>query len=121
MRFLMLIHLDANESEGAPPDSLIEAVEAFRADTSAGRIVDDGGLLPPSTGLQVRTDSGQVSVMDGPFAETKEMIGGFFVVESPSAESMAGWAREFVELHARHWPALSYVAEVRQIAERPRD
>jgi hypothetical protein len=121
MRFLMLIHLDDADSGGAPPASMIEAVEAFREDTSAGRIVDDGGLLPPSTGLLVRTGSGQVSVMDGPFAETKELIGGFFVVESPSAESMEGWARGFVQLHAEHWPVLSFVAEIRQIAEPPHE
>ena len=119
MRFLMLIHLDENESEGAPPKALIEAVEAFREDTSAGRIVDDGGLMPASTGLGVRTDGGRVSVTDGPFAEAKEVVGGFFVVESPSAEAMAGWARQFVQLHAEHWPTVSYLAEVRQIAEPP--
>jgi hypothetical protein len=121
MRFLMLIHLDEDESEGAPPASLIEAVEAFRTDTSAGRIVDDGGLMPHATGLQVRSDGGRVSVTDGPFAEAKEVVGGFFVVESPSAESMAGWARDFVQLHAEHWPSVSFVAEVRQIAEPPQE
>lgn len=119
MRFLMLIHADETNAAGAPPDSLISAMDDFRADTIHGRIVDDGGLAPSASAVRVRSDAGRVSVLDGPYAESKEVIGGFFVVESQTAEDMATWARAFVELHAAHWPALSYVAEVREIATDP--
>lgn len=119
MRFLMLIHVDESGAAGAPPDSLIAAMDAFRADTTHGHIVDDGGLGPSASALRVRSDAGRVAELDGPFAEAKEVIGGFFVVESPSAEAMSTWTRAFVELHAAHWPDLTYVAEVREIATDP--
>lgn len=119
MRFLMLIHVDETSDAGAPPDSLIAAMDELRADTSRGHIVDDGGLMPSATAVRVQSDAGRVTMLDGPFAEAKEVIGGFFVVESPSPDAMATWTRSFVELHAAHWPELSYVAEVRQIATDP--
>lgn len=119
MRFLMLIHVDETRDAGGPPDSLMDAMTTFRADTSTGEIVDDGGLMPRDTALRVQSDQGRTTVLDGPFAEAKEVIGGFFVVESPSPDAMTQWAREFVEMHAQHWPDLSYVAEVRQIATDP--
>lgn len=119
MRFLMLIHVDETNDAGAPPDSLIAAMDELRADTAQGYIVDDGGLMPSATAVRVRSDAGRVTMLDGPFAEAKEVIGGFFVVESPSPDGMATWTRSFVELHAAHWPGLSYVAEVRQIATDP--
>lgn len=119
MRFLMLIHVDETSDAGAPPDSLIAAMNELRADTTQGRILDDGGLTPSADALRVQTDAGRTTVLDGPFAEAKEVVGGFFVVESPSADAMATWTRSFVELHSAHWPGLSYVAEVRQIATDP--
>jgi hypothetical protein len=77
--------------------------------------------MPTADGLRIRTSAGSVTELDGPFAEAKEVVGGFFVVESPSADAMATWARSFVDLHAQHWPELSYTAEVRQIADRHGD
>jgi hypothetical protein len=117
VRFLMLVHVDETVDAGGPPDSLLQAVETFRADTTHGRWLDDGGLTPSAEALWVRTDSGRVAVLDGPFAESKEVIGGFFIIESPTTEDARQWIQRFVELHAEHWPALSYTAEVRQIAD----
>jgi hypothetical protein len=117
MRFLMLIHEAPSVDAGPPPVALIEAVGAFRADTTHGEWLDDGGLAPVADALRVRTDHGRATVLDGPFAEAKEVIGGFFVIESPSADSMVLWAKAFTDLHAEHWPELSYTAEIRQIVD----
>lgn len=117
MRFLVLIHEDTTCEAGPPPASLIDAVGAFREDTTNGRWLDDGGLLPPQDALHVRTEAGATSVLDGPFAEAKEVIGGFFVVESLSPEHMERWVTAFVGLHSEQWPELSYRAEVRQIVD----
>lgn len=115
MRFLMLIHEDPTIDVGPPPAALIAAVGAFQADRTHGHWVDDGGLAPPSEMLRLRTEAGAVTALDGPFAEAKEVIGGFFVVESPSADDMAVWARAFTEMHAEHWPEVTCTVEVRQI------
>ena len=119
MRFLLLLHDPVDGDAGGPPDTLLEAMTTFRAETTDGKIVDDGGLLPREPGSLVRAAAGRVSSVDGPFSEAKEVVGGFFVVESPSADAMERWTRAFVEMHAEHWPGLSFVAEVRQIAEGP--
>lgn len=119
MRFVVLIHVDESNDAGAPSEAMFEAMEAFRADTSKGQIVDDGGLAPSSTATVWRVGNGDVTQLDGPFSEAKEVIGGFFLVESPSSEAMAIWSRDFVDLHAEHWPGLSLIAEIRQIATPP--
>lgn len=117
MRFLVLIHEDAGAADaGPPPAPLIEAVQGFRADTTHGRWLDDGGLAPPAEAMWLRTRDGRRSVVDGPFAEAKEVVGGFFVVESESASAMTRWIEAFLDLHGTHWPALSFAAEVRRIA-----
>jgi hypothetical protein len=116
MRFLMLIHETGSAGSGEPPAALIEAVDAYRADTTHGRWADDGGLAPREDALWISTDAGRVTQLDGPYAEAKEVIGGFFLIESPSPDDMTTWVRGFADLHAEHWPELSYVAEVRQIA-----
>lgn len=117
MRFLVLVRVDESVDAGGPPDSLLEAVGAFRADTTHGRWLDDGGLVPSAEALLVRSEGGRTTVLDGPFAEAKEVIGGFFVIESPSSEDMAAWTKGFMDLHGEHWPKLSFTAEVRQIVD----
>lgn len=119
MRFLMLIHVDESTDAGAPPAALFTAMEAFRADTTRGEIVDDGGLMPSDTALRVQSSQGRTTVLDGPFAEAKEVVGGFFVVKSPSQEAMAQWTRDFVQLHSDHWSGLTFAVEVREIATDP--
>jgi hypothetical protein len=119
MRYLMLIQEQPGHDAGAPPAALYDAVKALRADTTLGRWLDDGGLASPEDALWVRTADGRSTTLDGPFAETKEVIGGFFVIESPSREAMTQWVEAFTALHARHWPEMSYTAQVRQIVDPP--
>lgn len=117
MRFLMLIHEVEGVTTAPPPQALLQAVDAYRAEAGTGRIVDDGGLMPPAQAVSVRSARGNVIVTDGPFAEAREIVGGFFVVESESPAHMTRWAQGFVELHAEHWPEAEFAAEIRQIAE----
>jgi hypothetical protein len=60
--------------------------------TEAGIIVSGAGLQPPHTATTVRVRDGQRQVHDGPYAETKEMLGGFFVVEVPNLDTALDWA-----------------------------
>jgi hypothetical protein len=65
---------------------------------SAGVIVMTGGLVRPTRGVHIRCEAGKASVIDGPFAETKELIDGFALVQVPSKEEAVRLAREFMEL-----------------------
>jgi len=68
--------------------------------TARGALVTASGLLPSSQGVRIRVKNGKTSVIDGPFAETKELIGGFAIFELGSKEEAVKSAREFMQLHA---------------------
>jgi len=75
------------EGQGLPPKEFIEAITKLGEEaTKAGTLLSNGGLGPTSTGARVRVSNGKVSVIDGPFVETKEIIGGFAVFELNSKE-----------------------------------
>src|SRR5262249_48717911 len=67
--------------------------------TKAGVLVQSGGLQPSSNGARVHASKGKLSVTDGPFAETKEIIGGFAILEAPSREEAIRLGKEFMQVH----------------------
>ena len=68
--------------------------------TKAGVLLQSGGLLPSSRGARVRVAGGKATVTDGPFAETKELIGGFAILEAPSREEAIRLGKQFMQVHA---------------------
>ncbi len=86
MRFMMMVKGDKDYEAGLPSvPELIEAINKLSEDmTRAGVMLDNGGLMPSVTGARVRASQGKVSVTDGPFTETKELIGGYAIVEAGS-------------------------------------
>jgi hypothetical protein len=88
--------------------------------TQAGIMVGMGGLLPSSVGgFRVRQERKRLSVTDGPFAEAKELIGGFAIFEVASRDEALALAMRFMELHLEHWPEWEGETEVRQMFEGP--
>jgi hypothetical protein len=81
----------------------------------AGKMVSMGGLHHSSKGAAVRVDGGKLTVKDGPFTETKEIIGGFTIMELPSKEAAIEEARKFMELHRKLWPAWTGECEIREM------
>jgi hypothetical protein len=95
---------------GAPfevPPALYEAINKLGEDAAkAGCVmVGRGGLLPTAEGTRIALKGGKISVTDGPFAEAKEVIGGFAIFEAPSKADVVRWSTRFVELHRLHMPA----------------
>lgn len=116
MRFITMVKSDESMPAGPPPPALFAAIEEFGAEaTRNGTLLDQGGLMPSSEGALVSASGGKVTVTDGPFAEAKELVGGFAVFELRSKEEAIEMARKFMELHAEHWPGFTGVSEVRQI------
>ena len=114
MRFMTIVK--SAERFGFPPPELIEAVEKLRLEAvDQGVMLDTGGLAPSATGKSVRLRNGQLSVIDGPFTESKEVVGGFAVFELDSLDEAVNWTRRFMELHTQHWPAWEGTTEVRQM------
>jgi len=117
MRYLMMVKGDENfRASGPPPKALIDAIGELGVEaTKTGKMVSMGGLHHTSRGAALRLDNGKLSVKDGPFTETKEVIGGFTIMDLPSKEAAIEEARKFMELHRKLWPAWSGECEVREM------
>ena len=103
MRFMMMVKGgDKDYEAGLPPKpELIAAIGKLADDmVKAGVLLETGGLLPSSKGARVRASGGKLSVTDGPFAETKELVGGYAIVEAKSREEAVGFGKQFMEVHA---------------------
>ena len=69
------------ENQGFPPKSLMDAITKLaEEETKAGTMIGTGGLLPTSKGASVRLANGKITVTDGPYAEAKEVIGGYYLI-----------------------------------------
>src|SRR5262245_10150282 len=114
MKFLTFIRSSEAYRESPPPAALMEAMGQFiEKSRKDGTLVDTGGLLPSATGARVRLTNGQITVTDGPFAETKEVIGGWAILEVSSKAEAVRVATEFMELHRKYWPGFEGESEVR--------
>jgi hypothetical protein len=105
MQFLMLIKIanDTDYEAGKPPPAELEAAmgELIGEWSKTGAFVSAAGLKPTSQAARVRLSNGAVRVSDGPFAEAKEVIGGFFLLEAPDRATVVEMTRQFVELHGK--------------------
>lgn len=119
MRYMMIIKADENFSaSGPPPNGLIEEIGRLgEAAAKAGKMVSMGGLRHSSEAAAVSIKNGKLTVTDGPFAESKEVIGGFTIMELKSKAEAIEEARKFMELHRRLWPNWDGICEVRPMYE----
>jgi hypothetical protein len=119
MRFMMIVK--HAEKQGPPPQALMDAINKLvEEEAKAGTMIGNGGLGPTTQGARVRLANGKVTVTDGPFAETKEVIGGYAQFELKSKEEAVKAAVRFMELHKKHWPGWEGETEVRQMFD-PQD
>ena len=104
------------ENQGPAPQALQEAMGKLTADSlKDGSLVSSGGLGASASGFRVRIAKGKLTVLDGPFSEAKEVIGGYAVLEWASREKAIEGALAFMRLHSQHWPAWEGECEVRPL------
>ena len=114
MRFMMLV----KHTEPPPPPTkeLMGAMAKLQEDAvKAGSFVTGGGLAAPAKTARVRLSRGKVKVIDGPFTEAKEYIGGFAILEFKSREEAIKSAEHFMDLHRKHCPGWEGETEIREI------
>ena len=106
MRYLLLIEIDPATAPSTGPDErLADAMgELLEEMTKAGVLLDTAGLRPIEEATRIRLADGKQTVTDGPFTESKEVIGGFTIFNLASREEALEEARGFMELHRVHWP-----------------
>jgi hypothetical protein len=114
MKYLTFIRHSESSRESGPPAALMEAMGKFvEKSLRDGILVDTGGLRPSKDGALVRLANGKITVTDGPFTETKEVIGGWAILKADSKDDAIRIAIEFMELHRLHWPGFEGESEVR--------
>lgn len=118
MKFMTMVK--SVEGQAFPPPALFEAINQLGEDAKkAGVYVDTGGLMPTAAGAEVSLRNGRIEVSDGPFAEGKEVIGGFAIYDTKTKEEALEWVKRFLDLHVEHWPGFECTVEVRQYMEAP--
>jgi len=96
MRFMMMVKSNADSEAGKlPSDELTSAVMNYNTMLAkSGVLIDLNGLHPSSKGARVKFSNGKTTVTDGPFAETKELLGGYWIIRADSLEEAIAWARQ---------------------------
>ena len=116
MRFMMMVKASKDWEAGrGPRRELVSAMSRYHEELKeAGVLVDFAGLLPTAQGALVRFSAGKPSVIDGPFAETKEVIGGYWIIQVKSRQEALEWA---ARAPAPHGKDKDSEIEIRQIVE----
>ncbi|HVD41703.1 MAG TPA: YciI family protein [Solirubrobacterales bacterium] len=113
MRFMMFMYPEIEEKDWGPQDDNVEEFKAMSRYNEelrkAGMVLSLDGLQPPSEGGVVSIDDGKATITDGPFAETKEVVGGYWLIQARSKEEALEWASRC--------PAENCRIEVRRVFE----
>lgn len=109
------------EGVGTPPQELFDAMDTYIGNqVEKGAFLDGGGLYGTEDAVNYVVREGQVTRVDGPYAEAKEVVGGWALLQYDSLEEAAADQQEFAELHAKYWPEATVVSTLRQISEGPK-
>jgi hypothetical protein len=117
MRFMFIVKTQPDAAPMGPSPEMMQAMHTMaEREVKAGRMIADGGLMPRDAGAEVSIRKRKLVVTDGPFAETKEVIGGYALFELPDMAAAIESAREFMALHVAHMPGWEGTCEVREVA-----
>jgi len=114
MRFMIIVKASRDSEAGVMPgEDLLAAMANYHEELQkAGALLDGSGLQPSSKGWRIQYSGGKRTVIDGPFAETKELIAGYTIIQVKSREEALEWTRRFPNPHREDGEI-----EVRQLFE----
>ncbi|MFX0577619.1 YciI family protein [Nocardia nepalensis] len=114
MRHMMLIRVDPTDAP-VPDEALIEQVnKVIEEMTKAGVLLDTAGLHPITEATKITQTGGKQTVLDGPFTESKEVVGGYCLLQTKSKQEAVEWSSRFLSVHGPEW---DIEVELRQVAE----
>jgi hypothetical protein len=116
MRYMMLLKMDPGTAPaaGPSPELMEEMGKLIEEMTRAGVLLDTAGLRPLEESTVIKLSGGKQTVLDGPFTEAKEVVGGYAILQAKSKEEAVEWASRFLAIHGDEWEMTS---EVRQLEE----
>ena len=117
-RFMGFVKMD--EGQGAPPQALMDAMDEFIGENVAsGVFLDGGGLYGVQDAVNFVVRKGESTRVDGPYAETKEVIGGWALLQYDTLEEAIAGQQKMADLHTKFWPECECVITLRQVADEP--
>jgi len=117
-RFMGFVRME--EGQGPPPQALMDAMDAYIGENAAsGAFLDGGGLYGTEDTVNFLVRKGETTRVDGPYAEAKEVVGGWALLQYDTVEEAIAGQQDFAELHAKYWPECSMVATLRQFSDMP--
>lgn len=114
MRFLSMIRIDETTGQQPSERLMAEMGKLIEELTRSGVLLDTAGLRPTAESVRVRLSGGKTRVIDGPFTETKEVIGGYALFKADSLDEAVALAKRFLDIHGKEW---EIECEVRQLEE----
>lgn len=114
MRFLSMVRIRENTGQQPNERLMNEMGKLIDEMTKSGVLLDTAGLRPTSEGARVKLSGGRTSVVDGPFTESKEVVGGYAVLNADSMKEAIELTRRFLVVHGDEW---ELDCEVRQLEE----
>lgn len=119
-RFMGFVRME--ENIGTPPQALFDAMDEHIGERVAnGVFLDGGGLYGTEDAVNFVVRNGEISRVDGPYAEVKEVVGGWSILQYDSLEEAVADQEKFAELHAKYWPEVTVITTVRQISTGPEE
>src|SRR3954451_11647306 len=107
-RFMGFVRME--EGVGTPPQALFDAMDEYIGERVAnGVFIDGGGLYGTEDAVNYVVRGGEVTRVDGPYAEAKEVVGGWSILEYATLEEAVADQKVFAELHAKHWPEATVI------------
>lgn len=103
MRFLSLIRIDETTARAPDERLLADMGRLMEQMTREGVLIQTAGLLPSAHGARLRLRGGKVSATDGPFAESKEVVGGYALFEAADLDAAIVQTRRFLDVHGEGW------------------
>lgn len=117
MKYMSFVKGPVVPMEQIPP-SLFEAMDVhIKSEAAKGHFISGGGLWPSKDSFRMSIRGGKLSVVDGPFTESKEVIGGFAILSYATREEALEGTKAFMALHQKHWPAWEGTSEMHVIQE----
>ena len=97
MRFMIIVKATADSEAGVmPPETLLAEMQKYHEELQkAGMLLDGSGLQPSSKGWRIKYAGGKRTTVDGPFAETKELIAGYTLIQVKSRQEAVDWTKRF--------------------------
>ena len=122
-RYLTMIRIDERSAPADGPSAELQERmgELFTEITAAGVMVETAGLTPTADGSRLTWSGGTISRLDGPFTESKEIVGGYSIIRAKDKAEALYWAERFLRVHEQYWTITCEVREIVEMEDPARD